>query len=566
MGLNIYDVPDIDYKFSTISGDEIYSYLLRDFSTTVTVVNNNGITTQGEFLLQNVPLETTPVILIINATQYNESTYNNWATILPLTLIKQAGNVTTTPVTTYYDVNNDRKVYISRSHRSGNPKYYTGRSGFNYNGQSVPDVSTGGVYPFGLCTPPSAGSTANPTDFYIEIVISDSNYTNIGLLNIYGNTTSVTARFYRITSETRVTWLKDYFQGLSPYVPPGPTPGDDPFAPGGTTGDDETDPTGGDGDFDNESDEIPIPLPPTAGAVDSGFITLYNPSMSQIQDLGSFMWSDLFDLDTFKKIFSDPMQAILGLSVVPVVPPRGSSVNVKIGNIQSGVFMPMVTSQYVQKDFGQITLNEYWGGYLDYAPYTQVEIYLPFIGVRPLATDDVMGKTLHLVYNIDLLSGACMAFIAVNEDVLYQFIGQCSCSVPITGNDWTNVINGVLNIAGAIGTTVATGGLSAPQAAGAVTALASSVVSSKPRVEKSGSLSGMGGMLGVFSPYLIITRPRQALPASQNAFQGYPAFITRTLGSVSGFTRVADVHLDGLTCTDAEKTEIKQLLEQGVIL
>jgi hypothetical protein len=376
---------------------------------------------------------------------------------------------------------------------------------------------------------------------------------------------------YIVTFETKeatligiVDWdlIKDYNE----YTPPGPDPGEDPFSPGGTTGDDETDPTGGDGDFDNESDEIPIPLPPTTGAVDSGFITLYNPSMSQIQDLGSFMWSDLFDLDTFKKIFNDPMQAILGLSVVPVIPPRGSSVNVKIGNIQSGVYMTQVSSQFMQKDFGQITLNEYWGGYLDYSPYTQVEIYLPFIGVRPLSTDDVMGKTLHLVYNIDLLSGACMAFIAVNEDVLYQFIGQCACSVPITGNDWTNVINGVLNIAGAIGTTIATGGLSAPQAVGAVTSVASSVVSSKPKVEKSGSLSGMGGMLGVFSPYLIITRPRQALPASQNAFQGYPAFITRTLGTVSGFTRVADVHLDNITCTDAEKQEIKTLLEQGVIL
>lgn len=351
-----------------------------------------------------------------------------------------------------------------------------------------------------------------------------------------------------------------------PEVTPSPIHPDAPYETGGTTGDDETEPTGGEGDFDNESDEIPIPLPPTTGAVDSGFITLYNPSMSEIQALGSFMWSDLFDLDTFKKIFGDPMQAILGLSIVPVVPPTGSTVEVKIGNVLSGVRMKTVSTQFMQKDFGQITLNEYWGGYLDYSPYTQVEIYLPFIGVRPLSTDDVMGKTLHLVYNIDLLSGACMAFIAVNEDVLYQFIGQCSCSVPITGNDWTNVINGVLNIAGAIGTTVATGGLSAPQAVGAVTALASSVVSSKPRVEKSGSLSGMGGMLGVFSPYLIITRPRQALPASQNAFQGYPSFITRTLGSISGFTRVSEVHLDNITCTDAEKQEIKTLLEQGVIL
>ena len=358
-----------------------------------------------------------------------------------------------------------------------------------------------------------------------------------------------------------------FFNAIDNYepTPPGPTPGDDPYSQGGTTGDDETDPTGGDGDYDGESDDIAIPLPPSNTAVDSGFITLYNPTISEIQALGAFMWSDLFDLDTFKKLFGDPMGAILGLSLVPVQPPQGSTVEVKIGNVLSGIRMKTISNQFIQKDFGTITLNEYWGGYLDYSPYTQVEVYLPFIGVKPLSVDDVMGKSIHLVYNIDLLSGACMAFIAANEDVLYQFIGQCACSVPITGSDWTNVINGVLGIAGAIGTTVATGGLSAPQAIGAVTALASSVASSKPRVEKSGSLSGMGGMLGVFSPYLIITRPRQALPASQNAFEGYPAFITRTLGTVSGFTRVREVHLDGMTCTDQEKDEIKRLLDEGVI-
>lgn len=360
--------------------------------------------------------------------------------------------------------------------------------------------------------------------------------------------------------------LINFLNGSEIMDSPTPGPGgDDPFSPGGTTGDDETDPTGGDGNFDNESDDIAIPLPPTNTAVDSGFITLYNPTISEIQALGAFMWSDLFDLETFKKLFGDPMGAILGLSLVPVQPPQGSTVEVKIGNVLSGIRMKTISNQFIQKDFGTITLNEYWGGYLDYSPYTQVEIYLPFIGVKPLSVDDVMGKSIHLVYNIDLLSGACMAFIAANEDVLYQFIGQCSCSVPITGSDWTNVINGVLGIAGAIGTTVATGGLSAPQAIGAVTALASSVASSKPKIEKSGSLSGMGGMLGVFSPYLIITRPRQALPASQNTFEGYPAFITRTLSTVSGFTRVREVHLDGITCTDQEKTEIKRLLDEGVI-
>lgn len=370
----------------------------------------------------------------------------------------------------------------------------------------------------------------------------------------------------RITASQSAERHIAFFNDIDNYnpTPPGPS-GEDPYSQGGTTGDDDTEPTGGTGDYDNDSDDIPVPLPPTNTAVDSGFITLYNPTLAQIQALGAFMWSDLFDLDTFKKLFGDPMQAILGLSLVPVIPPQGSSVEVRIGNVNTGVYMRQISNQFTQHDFGTIHLNEYWGGYLDYSPYTQVEIYLPFIGVRPLSADDVMNKDVHLIYNIDLLSGACIAFILVNENVLYQFIGQCSCSVPITGNDWTNVINGVLGIAGAIGTTVATGGMTTPKAISMVPALASSVVSSKPRVEKSGSLSGMGGMLGVFSPYLIITRPNQALPAGQNKFQGYPSFITRTLGTLSGFTRVSDVHLEGFTCTDAEKTEIKQLLEQGVI-
>lgn len=336
-----------------------------------------------------------------------------------------------------------------------------------------------------------------------------------------------------------------------------PTPPTDPYEPGGgsTTG-------GGTGNFDGTGDDIDIPGLPTLSAVDTGFITLFNPSTGQLQSLAQYMWSSGFDLNTFKKLFADPMDCILGLSIVPVAVPNGGSKTVSVGNISTGVSMTVAATQYVEVDCGTLNVNEYWGAYLDYDPYTKAEIYLPYIGTHPIAVDDIMGKPVRVVYHIDILSGACTAFVKCGGSVLYEFIGQCSSSIPITGNDWTNVINGVLTVAGAIGTMVATGGASAPMAVGAI---ASTVTNSmKPNVEKSGSMSGTGGMLAVQTPYLILTRPRQALPSGQNSFTGYPSFITENLGSLSGYTEIERVHLEGINATEQELSEIENLLKSGV--
>lgn len=353
-------------------------------------------------------------------------------------------------------------------------------------------------------------------------------------------------------------------------------PDTDPFGPGGSSG-----PGGGQGTFDGTGDDIDIPGLPTLSAVDTGFITLFNPTLGQLQSLANYMWSDLFSLDTFKKLFANPMDAILGLSIVPVAVPNGGTKDVTVGNISTGVSMTVAARQYVEVDCGSLDVQEYWGAYLDYDPYTKCSLYLPYIGTHPIATDDVMGKIVHVVYHVDILSGACTAFVKCGGSVLYQFIGQVASSIPITGDNFTNVINGVLNIAGSIGTMVATSGFSAPAAAakaglstaykaghmlGAGSSIAQDVMSMKPQVEHSGGLSGTGGMLSVQVPYMILERPNQAIPARQNEFMGYPAYITATLGDLSGYTEVEHIHLENIPCTEDEANEILSFLENGVIL
>lgn len=339
----------------------------------------------------------------------------------------------------------------------------------------------------------------------------------------------------------------------------------DPYTAGGTTEED-----GGDGTYTNDETPVPVPDLPTVSAADTGFITLFSPTLAQLRNLASYMWSSLFDVAGWQKLYADPMDAILGLSIVPVQVPVGGTREVKVGNIGTGIFMTVATSQYVTVDCGSLDVREYWGAYLDYSPYTKAELYLPYCGTHPIDIDDIMRRNVRVVYHVDILSGSCCAHVQCGDTVLYSFAGQCSSSIPINANNWTSVVNGALSIAASVGTMVATGGLSAPISGGAAVAagasLASTAMTMKPKVERSGSMGGTAGLLGIQKPYLILTRPRQALPLAQNEYTGYPSYMTVTLGDLTGYTTVAEIHLEGVPCTEGEAEEIVSILKSGVIL
>ena len=350
--------------------------------------------------------------------------------------------------------------------------------------------------------------------------------------------------------------LADFWDGIEPYIEP-----TDPYLPDGV---DPSGTGGGTGTFSETGDTIGIPGLPALSAVDTGFITLFNPSAAQVKALAAYMWSSSFDLATFKNIVANPIDCILGLTIVPVDPSNAGSKTVTVGNIPTNITLPYLSSQYVEVDCGTLNVQEFWGSYLDYSPYTKMSLYLPYIGIIPLDIDDVMNASIAVKYHVDVLSGACVAYVLCNGTQLYTYVGQCSSNVPITSNDFTNTVNGILGIAGSIGKLAADGGASAPTEAAGIAANAINAL--KPNIQKSGAMSGTGGLMGVQTPYLICQRPRQSVPASQNTFTGYPANITAKLSDLSGYTEVDSIHLDGLSATQEEQQEIIDLLTSGVII
>lgn len=326
----------------------------------------------------------------------------------------------------------------------------------------------------------------------------------------------------------------------------------------------ESIPEGGDGDYDDDSDDIDFPTLPVISALGSGLITMYNPTVAQLMGFSSYLWSnDVFT--TLQKFIQSPMDLIISLAIVPVaVQTEATASTIKIGGISTGATALKVTNQYMTFDCGSITLNEYYGNALDYGDYTKLSIYLPYIGVRELKTDELMQGTIQVKYNIDLLTGACIALVKCTRQklssVLYSFEGNVSAQLPIQAKDYmglyTSIARGVVDTALTRGSNLIKDGVSS----------AISVMSSKPQINRSGSISANGGHLGLHTPYIIIERAIQSVPDNHSQFYGNPSNITATLGNLQGYTEVDYIIETNIHCTLDEFEEINTLLKEGVYL
>lgn len=328
--------------------------------------------------------------------------------------------------------------------------------------------------------------------------------------------------------------------------------------------DDPSKPGGGGGNYDDTSDPIDFPAAPTGGAITSGAIKAFLVSNGNMQSFMSKLWNiSIFDIETqFQKLVQEPMECIVTLHCLPVLPTVGAAENIKLGSFDSEVVSPRITSQYVDVDCGALSLSEYWGSALDYAPYTDLEIFLPFIGVRSIKIEDAQNAIVHVKYRVDVFSGSLVAFVKCGQSVLYTFSGSCIQHCPVTARS-SDQLKNIINAVGAIGTGIASGGATA----GNVLSAAFNVIASKNHVQRSGDLAGASGILGEFVPYVIIHRPIQSLASKFSAFKGYPANITYQLSSLSGYTEVEYIHLTDINgATDTELNEIETLLKNGVII
>ena len=415
----------------------------------------------------------------------------------------------------------------------------------------------------GLGTHSSGDGYVNHLAVLILFVDTDSKLASLQYMNDYNSRGSTQWRGDIYTLRTKIetvyseSEMQAIYDAIFSSIPP-----EYPWKDEGTsTG-------GGDGQWgDDTSDKIDPPATTdlnTNQLTDTFFVTTYRLSKEELKSLGQALWTPSV-IESLNLFFQNPLESVINLYMLPFDSHKGSKIHVILGNYNTGI-TGFLTDQYHEVSCGVLDIPEKWAGALDYE--SRVQIYLPFIGTKELDTAEVMGGQIGVKYLIDILTGACVAYVSIKrgdfESVLYQFTGNCAYSFPLTQANYNAFYNALLSSTAAVASGIVTGGASVPMM---VSAGASVAMSAKPHFSHSGNLSGNTGYMGIKKPYLIISRPIQALPKDFGKYNGYQSHITKRLGDCNGFTKVEYIHLDGIgSATSEELNEIENLLKSGVII
>lgn len=284
--------------------------------------------------------------------------------------------------------------------------------------------------------------------------------------------------------------------------------------------------------------------------------TTFKMTKDRLQQLGRFLWgSNIFD--NFSLICNNPIENIVSCKSIPLSL-EGVTQKIILGNVDTGVNGDKVSNNFAKQNIGSIAITEKYHNFLDYAPYTNVIIYLPYVGFKELDTNLVMGKTLSISYTVDIITGGCLCQITSNNVKLYEFNGNMGIDIPITASNRAQVEAGYISSGIGIASSVASGNI-----VGAATSLINSA-ESQYHYASTSSPNPMCVASTNRTCYVILDRPTYQTLKSFNHTKGKKCYLTKTINTLKGYT-ICDEHIDlsGISATDSEKEELIKILSGG---
>lgn len=348
---------------------------------------------------------------------------------------------------------------------------------------------------------------------------------------------------------------------------------------------------GGTGEWTIES--IDKPVTPGAGA--SFFSNTYVLTYTQLKSLSNMFFSDNAISALLTGASSaDILSAFRGAMLWPfdfndIDVPYTTTNYIKMGNLSVGdgtaTFAEINALTTVNLDCGTLELQERYGGFLDYPPYTKMLIYLPYCGFKELDPADVYGHEVHLYYLVDIESGAGKACIDIDDIPMYEYPCQLAVPISFNANDmYEKTRNAVMGVVNSFTGASTQGKIEVNKneegkmqgietnPAGMIThimgGLASTAINTAMTKTTYSSIGSVGN--GVERqqpqyPYIITKSVQTSVPDNYNDLAGRPSLMYLQLKTLTGFTSVINPQLE-FNATEEEKAEIKALLEKGVYL
>ena len=335
--------------------------------------------------------------------------------------------------------------------------------------------------------------------------------------------------------------------------------------------------SGEDGGRESKFDENE-PSAPTINSVKLSNLHNYWITQSQMQSFYSSVWeTDLTDFvkGAFTGIYSNLISNVVSLKFMPTTAENlggtGNTSPVILGfktyddlTVQT---IGNTTAPIV--NIGSYKFAKEYNSFADYAPYTDVKLYLPFVGVVPIDTNLFMGSgggetaTLNVKAQYDLQSGLITYFIMRNKTMISSVSGRMAVEVPVSlqsGLDtFSTISRNFVGKATSFAGNIATGnpiGMVADVAQGSATAPPQTVFA---------STGGDGAFYAHPKCMIMIRHPQYNRPKNYSHVVGFPAYVTKKVSDLQGFNIVQNPVIplaDGMT--GAEHDMIVAAMQSGL--
>lgn len=301
---------------------------------------------------------------------------------------------------------------------------------------------------------------------------------------------------------------------------------------------------------------------------------------------------------------SNVIDCIISLKKFPCEPitASGPVQPLKIGAYQTNIQAYPLAYSVQQFDFvfsrsNNNTLYPIYDDFRDYEPYTKCSISIPFCGNVEIPCAYAYRYDIKISLLVDLITGACTAFVICNDDVIETTSGNCAIDLPLSGLQSATLDSqmysastakdknksalglGIVGGAIAIGVGIATGGVAAA-VGGAAAIIGSFVNANNSGKAINYEMSHMQAPFKVISTAsgnisqaydmrckMLIKRPIIGDYDSKIYADtiGHACLKNTKVGAISGFT-VGDINLDSIDRTAEEKEMMRSAFATGVYL
>ena len=326
-----------------------------------------------------------------------------------------------------------------------------------------------------------------------------------------------------------------------------------------------------------DNHNIPI-IPPSSGTGDDiDEIGINDFPFNYVGGLARYYAIDRFQLDElisdFKKsengIPLDAGQFVIGLYQLPVDIPSFCTTNqekIVLGKLETNAVGKKLLTVNRKTHLGEYFISANCGNnFLDYAPYTEIKLYIPFCGMVELPPNLFINSTVSVDMIIDIISGSCKGVVMCNNTFYTSINGSLMCSLPLSLEQCATKSLSVINSANSIMSGIIFGNKNY-SALNSVTTLGEAMIENN-NIAPSHISGNMDSVVNFYDPQcciLFMTYPEVNM-GDIGKTHGKVCNYQDTLKNCHGYTVVNNPHLE-IKCTNTEKDEITKLLEQGVIL